>query len=72
MTTPYGQNKYNPRPSRDKIIQELTRECEKTRESDGNFTYPVRVWLIRRALEYLQEDEGKLCATKKDRSMASS
>lgn len=48
-------NSYNPRPSRDKIIQELSRECERTRECDGNTTHPVRIWVIRRALEYLQD-----------------
>ncbi len=52
--TPYESNPYNPRPSRDKIIQELARECERTRECDGCKTHPVRIWIIRRALEYLR------------------
>ncbi len=45
-----------PRPSRATVICELDRERKKTEETDGNRTHPVRIWVIRRALEYLQED----------------
>lgn len=54
---PFSPSTHNPRPSRDKVIRELTRECEKTRGWCGNFMHPVRIWLVRRALEYLLEDD---------------
>jgi hypothetical protein len=46
----------NPRPTREKIIAELTKECEKTQGWDGNTTRPIRIWLVRRALELLVEE----------------
>ena len=49
------KNPHNPRPSLDRIIEELQRECEQTRDWDGTRTHPVRIWVIRRALEYLLE-----------------
>ena len=47
---------HNPRPSRARVIRELIRECEQTRGWDGTQTHPVRIWILRRALEYLQEE----------------
>ena len=52
----FTPTKHNPRPSKDKIIRELTRKVERTSQWDGNRTYPVRIWVIRRALEYLAEE----------------
>lgn len=52
-------SRYNPRPTRESVIKGLTMECEKVRNVDGNRTHPVRIWLIRRALEYLTEQAAE-------------
>ena len=52
-------SQYNPRPTRETIVRELAKECEKVRGSDGCRTHPVRIWLIRRALEYLTDEAAQ-------------
>ena len=51
-------NAYNPRPDLDTVIEQLTAECDKTRGHDGSKTTNVRIWVLRRALEYLLESAG--------------
>lgn len=55
MSEPTAASNYNPRPSIDKIINQLQGECYKVRDWDGNRTKPIRIWILRRTLEYLIE-----------------
>jgi len=43
------------KPSIEKVIEELQRECRKSHGWDGCKTQEVRIWLIRRATEYLMD-----------------
>lgn len=44
---------HNPRPPLEVVVNELTKECRKCHGDCGNYTHPVRIWILRRALEYL-------------------
>jgi len=48
-----GKNKHNPRPSLEVVIKELSRHVHSHIDHDGSTTASVRIWSIRRALEYL-------------------
>jgi len=49
------RSKRNTPPTRAKVLSALSQQCEKTAGFDGFSNHPIRIWLIRRAFEYLKE-----------------
>lgn len=48
------KSKCNTPPTRAKVLSTLKVECEKTKGWDGMGMHPTRIWLLRRAFEYLK------------------
>ena len=49
------KSKCSTPPTRAKVLSALAGECEKIAGYDGCTTHPIRIWVLRRALEYLRE-----------------
>lgn len=51
----YNESPKCPGPSKDSLQRELEYACEKYRGYDGTRTVPIRLWVLRRLADLLNE-----------------